>query len=56
MREAVSRLGRARESRPETAGDLDSWKTWAARHNAASMAVLLVFGVKLLGDAITILF
>jgi hypothetical protein len=26
------------------------------RHNAASMAVLLVFGVKLLGDAITILF
>jgi len=36
---------------------LDSWKTWAADHNAAIMAVLfLVFGVKLVGDGIAIVF
>jgi hypothetical protein len=36
---------------------LDSWKTWAADHNAAVMAVLfLVFGVKLVGDGIAVLF
>ncbi|HYJ72004.1 MAG TPA: GAP family protein [Actinomycetota bacterium] len=36
---------------------LDSWKTWAAIHNAAVMAVLfLVFGFKLVGDGIAVLF
>jgi hypothetical protein len=36
---------------------LDSWKTWAAVHNAAVMAVLfLVFGFKLVGDGIAVLF
>ena len=36
---------------------LDSWKTWAVTHNAAVMAVLfLVFGVKLVGDGIAVLF
>jgi Sap, sulfolipid-1-addressing protein len=36
---------------------LDSWKTWAATHNAAVMAVLfLVFGFKLVGDGIAVLF
>ena len=36
---------------------LDSWKTWAGDHNAAIMAVLfLVFGLKLLGDGIAVLF
>jgi threonine/homoserine/homoserine lactone efflux protein len=36
---------------------LDSWKTWAAAHNAAVMAVLfLVFGFKLVGDGIAVLF
>jgi threonine/homoserine/homoserine lactone efflux protein len=36
---------------------LDSWKTWASDHNAAVMAVLfLIFGVKLVGDGIAVLF
>jgi Sap, sulfolipid-1-addressing protein len=36
---------------------LDSWKTWAATHNAAVMAVLfLVFGFKLVGDGVAVLF
>ena len=36
---------------------LDGWKTWAATHNAAVMAVLfLVFGFKLVGDGIAVLF
>jgi hypothetical protein len=36
---------------------LDGWKTWASDHNEAIMAVLcLVFGVKLIGDGIGILF
>jgi Na+/H+ antiporter NhaA len=36
---------------------LDDWKTWAATHNAAVMAVLfLVFGFKLVGDGIAVLF
>jgi threonine/homoserine/homoserine lactone efflux protein len=36
---------------------LDSWKTWAGDHNAAIMAVLfLVFGFKLVGDGIAVLF
>ena len=36
---------------------LDSWKTWAGDHNAAIMAVLfLVFGLKLVGDGIAVLF
>jgi Sap, sulfolipid-1-addressing protein len=36
---------------------LDSWKTWAATHNAAVMAVLfLVFGFKLVGDSLAVLF
>ena len=36
---------------------LDSWKSWAATHNAAVMAVLfLVFGFKLVGDGIAVLF
>ena len=36
---------------------LDSWKTWATAHNAAVMAVLfLVFGFKLVGDGIAVLF
>jgi hypothetical protein len=36
---------------------LDGWKTWASGHNAAIMAVLfLVFGVKLVGDGIAVLF
>ena len=36
---------------------LDSWRTWAATHNAAVMAVLfLVFGFKLVGDGIAVLF
>jgi Sap, sulfolipid-1-addressing protein len=35
---------------------LDGWKTWAATHNAAVMAVLfLVFGFKLVGDGIAVL-
>jgi Sap, sulfolipid-1-addressing protein len=35
---------------------LDNWKTWAAIHNAAVMAVLfLVFGFKLVGDGIAVL-
>jgi threonine/homoserine/homoserine lactone efflux protein len=35
---------------------LDTWKTWAATHNAAVMAVLfLVFGFKLVGDGIAVL-
>jgi Sap, sulfolipid-1-addressing protein len=39
------------------AGTLDGWKTWAADHNAAIMAVLfLVFGFKLVGDGIAVLF
>jgi hypothetical protein len=33
---------------------LDGWKTWASDHNEAIMAVLcLVFGVKLIGDALS---
>jgi Sap, sulfolipid-1-addressing protein len=33
---------------------LDSMKNWMARNNAAIMAVLfLIFGVKLVGDAIS---
>jgi threonine/homoserine/homoserine lactone efflux protein len=36
---------------------LDSWKTWAATNNAAVLAVLfLVFGFKLVGDGIAVLF
>jgi hypothetical protein len=36
---------------------LDSWKTWSGDHNAAIMAVLfLVFGFKLVGDGIAVLF
>jgi threonine/homoserine/homoserine lactone efflux protein len=36
---------------------LDGWKTWASDHNAAIMAVLfLVFGLKLVGDGIAVLF
>jgi threonine/homoserine/homoserine lactone efflux protein len=36
---------------------LDSWKAWAATHNAAVMAVLfLVFGFKLVGDGLAVLF
>ena len=39
------------------AATLDSWKAWAAGHNAAVMAVLfLVFGLKLVGDGIAGLF
>ena len=39
------------------AATLDSWKTWATGHNAAVMAVLfLVFGLKLVGDGIAVLF
>jgi Sap, sulfolipid-1-addressing protein len=35
---------------------LDSWRTWAATHNAAVMAVLfLIFGFKLVGDGIAVL-
>ena len=35
---------------------LDGWKTWASDHNEAIMAVLLlVFGVKLIGDGIGML-
>jgi threonine/homoserine/homoserine lactone efflux protein len=36
---------------------LDSWKAWASAHNAAVMAVLfLIFGFKLAGDGIAVLF
>ena len=36
---------------------LDTWRTWAGDHNAAVMAVLfLVFGFKLAGDGIAVLF
>ena len=36
---------------------LDAWKTWSGDHNAAIMAVLfLVFGFKLVGDGIAVLF
>ena len=36
---------------------LDAWKSWAGAHNAAIMAVLfLVFGLKLIGDGIAVLF
>jgi threonine/homoserine/homoserine lactone efflux protein len=36
---------------------LDAWKTWASDHNEAIMGVLfLVFGVKLIGDGIGVLF
>jgi hypothetical protein len=36
---------------------LDVWKTWSGDHNAAIMAVLfLVFGFKLVGDGIAVLF
>jgi threonine/homoserine/homoserine lactone efflux protein len=36
---------------------LDAWKAWAGAHNAAIMAVLfLVFGFKLVGDGIAVLF
>jgi hypothetical protein len=38
------------------ASTLDTWRTWAASHNAAVMAVLfLVFGFKLVGDGIAVL-
>ena len=38
------------------AAALDSWRTWAAGHDAAVMAVLfLVFGCKLVGDGIAVL-
>jgi Sap, sulfolipid-1-addressing protein len=36
---------------------LESWRSWASAHNAAIMAVLfLVFGFKLIGDGIAVLF
>ena len=36
---------------------LESWRSWASSHNAAIMAVLfLVFGFKLIGDGIAVLF
>jgi hypothetical protein len=36
---------------------LNAWKTWSGDHNAAIMAVLfLVFGFKLVGDGIAVLF
>jgi hypothetical protein len=36
---------------------LDAWKTWSGDHNAAIMSVLfLVFGFKLVGDGIAVLF
>ena len=36
---------------------LDAWRTWSGDHNAAIMAVLfLVFGFKLVGDGIAVLF
>ena len=36
---------------------LESWRRWASSHNAAIMAVLfLVFGFKLIGDGIAVLF
>jgi Sap, sulfolipid-1-addressing protein len=36
---------------------LESWKTWATTHNAAVMAVLfLIFGFKLVGDGVAVLF
>jgi hypothetical protein len=36
---------------------LDTWRRWAADHNAAVMAVLfVVFGFKLVGDGIAVLF
>jgi Sap, sulfolipid-1-addressing protein len=36
---------------------LDAWKTWSGDHNAAIMAVLfLIFGFKLVGDGIAVLF
>jgi hypothetical protein len=35
---------------------LERWRSWAATHNAAIMAVLfLVFGFKLVGDGIAVL-
>jgi hypothetical protein len=35
---------------------LESWRSWAAAHNAAIMAVLfLVFGFKLVGDGLAVL-
>jgi len=38
------------------AGTLDTWRTWAATHNATVMAVLfLIFGFKLVGDGIAVL-
>jgi hypothetical protein len=36
---------------------LESWKMWATTHNAAAMAVLfLIFGFKLVGDGVAVLF
>ncbi|HJU02614.1 MAG TPA: GAP family protein [Actinomycetes bacterium] len=36
---------------------LESWRSWAGSHNAAIMAALfLVFGFKLVGDGIAVLF
>lgn len=38
----------------KAAHTLDSWKTWMAAHNAAIITtVLLVLGVKYVGDALT---
>ncbi|MGW2492128.1 GAP family protein [Streptomyces sp. NPDC001606] len=35
---------------------LGNWRDWAAQHNVAGLAVLFfVFGLKLLGDGISIL-
>lgn len=40
----------------KAAATLDGWKAWMGRHNAAIMAVvLLVLGMKILGDAVSAL-
>ena len=48
----VGRAGGERAART-----LDGWKSWAGAHNAVIMAVLfLIFGLKLIGDGIAVLF